>query len=144
MTGAELPGLADFPVTRVVTTRWSDNDQNGHLNNAVYYEIYDSLINGWLAGAASVDAASAQVIPVVAESGCRFHGELAFPDEITAGLRVERVGRSSVRYGLALFSPDGRCAATAWWVHVYIDRESRASKPIPAEIRAALEAVGLG
>jgi acyl-CoA thioester hydrolase len=87
--------LDDFPVQRSVTTRWSDNDMYGHLNNAVYYELFDTAVNGWLAAQSGIDAASTPELGVVAESGCTFHREIGFPEPVTVGLRVERLGRSS-------------------------------------------------
>jgi acyl-CoA thioester hydrolase len=135
----EDASIKPYPVSRTMQTRWSDNDQNSHLNNAVYYELLDTVINGWLAEAAGVGNDD-PIIPVVVESRCRFLAELAFPAPIRAGLRVAKIGRSSVTYELALFTPDDRLAAEATWTHVYIDRETRASTAIPDAIRAALEA----
>jgi acyl-CoA thioester hydrolase len=129
--------VTDYPVNRTMQTRWSDNDQNGHLNNAVYYELLDTVINGWLAEAAGV-ANDDPVIPVVVESRCRFIAELAFPAPIRAGLRVAKIGRTSVTYELALFTDADVLAAEATWTHVYIDRVTRASTPIPGAIRTAL------
>jgi acyl-CoA thioester hydrolase len=127
------------------TTRWTDNDMYGHLNNAVYYELFDSAINGWLITGGVADSTSAPEIGVVAESRCRFFAELAYPETIDVAVRVGRVGRSSVTYALGLFGRDGEAvAAYGHWVHVYIDRESRVPVPVPAQVReflAAAEAV---
>ena len=123
-----------------VTTRWSDNDMYGHLNNAVYYELFDSAINGWLITGAEVDMMALPELGVVAESGCRFFRELEYPHPLDVAVRVERLGRSSITYALGLF--DGRSdelAALGHWVHVYIDRDSRATVPIPPSVRALLE-----
>ena len=123
-----------------VTTRWSDNDMYGHLNNAVYYELFDSAINGWLITGAGVDVMALPELGVVAESGCRFFRELEYPHPLDVGVRVERLGRSSITYALGLFG--GGCdelAALGHWVHVYIDRDTRASVPIPPAVRAMLE-----
>jgi acyl-CoA thioester hydrolase len=119
-----------------VTTRWSDNDMYGHLNNAVYYELFDSAINGWLITGAQVDVMALPEIGVVAESGCRFFRELEYPHALDVGVRVDRVGRSSITYGLGLFAADAeQVAALGHWVHVYIDRTSRSTVPIPAAVR---------
>ena len=130
---------ADFPVLYEVTTRWSDNDMFGHLNNAVYYQLFDSAINGWLVGATSADPVTSPVIGVVAESRCVYFGEIGFPDQVTIGLRVARLGRTSVRYELGVFGgrPPGRIAAFGQWTHVYIDRVTRVPTPPPDVFRAA-------
>jgi acyl-CoA thioester hydrolase len=122
------------------TTRWSDNDMYGHLNNAVYYELFDSAINGWLITGAGVDVMALPQLGVVAESGCRFFRELEYPHALDVGVRVERLGRSSITYALGLFAADAEeVAALGHWVHVYIDRTSRSSVPIPAAVRELLE-----
>lgn len=126
-------------VTRV-TTRWSDNDMYGHLNNAVYYELFDSAINAWLITAGEADAMASSQIGVVAESGCRFFRELEYPRPLDVGVRVERLGRSSITYALGLFDAGAtEIAALGHWVHVYIDRDSRATVPMPAVVRDLLE-----
>ncbi len=123
------------------STRWSDNDMYGHLNNAVYYELFDTAINGWLIGTADVDVLGQPVLGVVAESGCRFLRELEFPHPVDVAVRVERLGRSSITYRLGLFvRGDDRIAAVGHWVHVYIDRETRRPVPLPDPVRALLEA----
>jgi acyl-CoA thioester hydrolase len=122
------------------TTRWSDNDMYGHLNNAVYYELFDSAINGWLITGAGVDVMALPELGVVAESGCRFFRELEYPHALDVGVRVERLGRSSITYALGLFAADAEeVAALGHWVHVYIDRTSRSSVPIPVAVRELLE-----
>ena len=130
----------DFDHVVRVTTRWSDNDMYGHLNNAVYYELFDSAINGWLITGAHVDVMELPEIGVVAESGCRFFRELEYPHALDVGVRVERVGRSSITYGLGLFAADvDQVAALGHWVHVYIDRTSRSTVPIPTAVRDLVE-----
>jgi acyl-CoA thioester hydrolase len=131
--------LADFPVHRPVTTRWSDNDMYGHLNNAVYYELFDSAINGWLITGAGVDVMALPELGVVAESGCRYFRELEYPRPLDVGVRVERLGRSSITYSLGLFDAEAdEPAALGHWVHVYIDRTSRSTVPIPLSVRELL------
>jgi acyl-CoA thioester hydrolase len=123
-----------------VTTRWSDNDMYGHLNNAVYYELFDSAINAWLITGTGVDAMALPELGVVAESGCRFFRELEYPHPLDVAVRVERLGRSSITYALGLFDADDPAiAALGHWVHVYIDRDSRATVPIPPVLRDLLE-----
>lgn len=134
------PTRAHFDHVVRVTTRWSDNDMYGHLNNAVYYELFDSAINGWLITGAGVDVLALPEVGVVAESGCRFLRELAYPSPLDVAVRVERLGRSSITYALGLFdAQSAEPAALGHWVHVYIDRESRTSVPIPPVVRTQLE-----
>lgn len=145
---------ADFPVHWPVQTRWTDNDMFGHLNNAVYYELFDTAINAWIARGTGIDAMSAPWLGVVAESGCRYFAELKFPADLVVGLAVTRLGTSSVTYRTALFEDrqrlaagfdsrlaagsDSRLAAVGSWVHVYIDRDTRRPIPIPDAIRELL------
>jgi acyl-CoA thioester hydrolase len=131
---------AHFDYVVSATTRWSDNDMYGHLNNAVYYELFDSAINGWLITGAGADVLSLPELGVVAESGCRFFRELEYPRRLEVAVRVERLGRSSITYALGLFDAEREeLAALGHWVHVYIDRTSRSSVPIPAAVRELLE-----
>ncbi len=112
----------------------------GHLNNAVYYELFDSAINGWLITAVGPDVLERPEIGVVAESGCRFFRELEYPRPLDVGVRVERLGRTSITYALGLFDAErADLAALGHWVHVYIDRTSRSPAPIPAAVRELLE-----
>lgn len=138
--------LSDFPVHRPVTTRWSDNDMYGHLNNAVYYELFDSAINGWQAEHVTIDPLTDPTQGVVAESACTFYAEVAFPTPIVVGLRITRLGTSSVTYQLGLFvdpsvaeDGDGTPKAVGHWVHVEIDADTRRPTPIPEHLRRLLE-----
>lgn len=134
---------ADFPVLWPVTTRWADNDMFGHLNNAVYYALFDSAINGWINTSLGIDPLTVPWLGVVAESGCRYLAELRFPDPLTVGLAVGRLGTSSVTYRLGLWQHDGPTAAVGHWVHVYVDRDNRRPVPIPGPIRVLLESARL-
>ncbi|MHA3024565.1 acyl-CoA thioesterase [Mycobacterium sp. BMJ-28] len=147
---------ADFPVHWPVQTRWADNDMFGHLNNAVYYQLFDTAINAWIAKGTSADAMAAPWLGVVAESSCRYFAELKFPADLVVGLAVTRLGTSSVTYRTALFAAgsesrlaavpnsrlaagsDSRLAAVGSWVHVYVDRDTRRPIQIPAEVRELL------
>lgn len=121
-------------------TRWSDNDVYGHLNNVVHYALFDTAVNGWLIRNSSLSLSGTGPIGLVAESGCRYHSEIVFPDLVTAGLRVAHLGRSSVRYEIGLFRNDeDHSAADGFFVHVYVDRQTRRPQPMSGPFRAALE-----
>jgi acyl-CoA thioester hydrolase len=127
---------AQFDHVVPATTRWSDNDMYGHLNNAVYYELFDSAINGWLITGAGVDVMALPELGVVAESGCRYFRELEYPRALDVGVRVERLGRSSITYALGLFDAEAdELAALGHWVHVYIDLPLHGADP-PGRARA--------
>jgi acyl-CoA thioester hydrolase len=128
----------DFPVRREVPTRWSDEDTYGHVNNVVHYLMFDTVVNSWLIEASGVDIRELPAVGLVVETSCRYLAELRFPIVVTAGLALERVGTSSVVYRLALFGAPEPPAAVGRFVHVYADRETRKSVPIPAVIRDAL------
>lgn len=119
-----------------------DNDVYGHVNNVQYYSYFDTVINEYLIRAGGLDIHDGTVIGVCAESHCTYHAGIAFPDVVRAGLRVEQLGRSSVRYAIGLFAGDaGEPAATGWFVHVFVDRSSRRPAEIPRTVRTALEAI---
>ncbi len=132
----------DFPVLWPVSTRWADNDMFGHLNNAVYYQLFDTAINGWInTNVTAVDPIAMPELGIVAESGCRYFAELGFPDRLAVGLAVTRLGRSSVTYRLGVFRAAEEAqpvAALGHWVHVYVDRASRRPVAIPEGIRTLL------
>lgn len=134
---------ADFGMHWPVQTRWTDNDMFGHLNNAVYYQLFDTAINSWIGARAGVDPMAAPWLGVVAESSCRYLAEVAFPSDLVVGLAVTRLGTSSVTYrtGLWTAGPDARLAAVGSWVHVYVDRQTRRPVPIPDPIRTLLATV---
>ena len=131
--------IGDYPHVLEIPTRWKDNDVYGHVNNVEYYSFFDTVINAWLVEEGGLDIHGGPVIGLCAESHCAFHAPLAFPQTVRAALRVGHLGRSSVRYEIALFGPDAALAATGWFVHVFVDRADRRSVEIPAPIRAALE-----
>lgn len=122
-----------------IPTRWKDNDVYGHVNNVEYYSYFDTVINTFLITEGGLDIHRGTAIGLCAESHCRFLREIAFPGSVDAGLRVEKLGNSSVRYGIGLFrGGEDALAAEGWFVHVFVDRDSRRSTPIPDPIRAAL------
>lgn len=133
---------AGYPHSLVVPTRWMDNDLYGHVNNVVYYAYFDTVINRYLISAGGLDIMNGPVIGVAAESHCRYRRAVAFPTDLDAGLRVGKMGRSSVRYEIGLFAQgEAEVAAEGWFVHVFVDRATRRPAPIPDRIRAALERI---
>ena len=133
---------AAYPHHVALDTRWADNDQYGHVNNVAYYGFFDTAVNRWLIAQGLLDPAASAVIGLVVETGCRYHRPLSFPDRLTVGLRAARVGRSSVRYELAIFrGEDDQAAAEGHFVHVYVDRESRRPTPLSEAMRAALNGI---
>lgn len=129
----------DFPVLRDLPTRWSDDDTYGHVNNVVHYLMFDTAVNGWLIESSGLDIRLLPAIGVVVETSCQYFAELRFPDVVTAGLALEHLGTSSVVYRLALFGEGAQePAAVGRFVHVYVDRDTRRSVPVPDEIRTAL------
>jgi acyl-CoA thioester hydrolase len=133
---------SDFRVLRSLHTRWSDDDTYGHVNNVVHYALFDTAVNGWLIEASGVDIRELPAIGLVVETSCRYFAELRFPEVVTAGLALERLGTSSVVYRLALFGAAEEPAAVGRFVHVYVDKATRRTVPVPPEIRAALAVLG--
>ncbi len=134
---------ADFPVLRDVPLRWSDDDSYGHVNNAVHYLLFDTAVNGWLIEAVGADVRRLPAIGVVAETACRYLAELRFPEAVTAGLALGRLGRTSVTYRVALFGGrDPAPAAIGRFVHVYVDAATRRPVPVPREVLQALTTLG--
>jgi acyl-CoA thioester hydrolase len=141
-TRRERPRRTDYVAWRTVTTRWRDDDAYGHLNNATYYELFDTAVNAHLFEATGVNVRRLDQIGVVAETSCRYFREIGFPEPIETGLVVDRVGRSSVVYRIGLFQgPSDEAAAEGRFVHVYVDDTdpARPVTPMPDVIRAAVE-----
>jgi acyl-CoA thioester hydrolase len=122
-----------------IPTRWMDNDTYGHVNNVIYYSYFDTAVNEHLIRFGGLDIHNAPAMGLVVETSCRFHKSLSFPDVVDAGLRVAKLGNSSVRYEIALFRRDEEePAATGHFVHVWVDRANRRPTPIPPTVRTAL------
>lgn len=131
-----------YPHTREIPLRWKDNDVYGHVNNVEYYSYFDTVINEYLITAGGLDIHGGDSIGLCAESHCAFRAAIAFPETVLAGLRVGKLGTSSVRYEIGLFNArDGELLAEGWFVHVFVDRGERRPTPIPATVRTALEAL---
>ena len=138
------PKRAEYVAWRTVTTRWRDDDAYGHLNNATYYELFDTAVNAHLYEATGLDVRSLPQIGVVAETSCRYFREMGFPHPIETGLVVDKVGTSSVIYRIGLFQGESDVAAAEGrFVHVYVDNTdpARPSAPMPDAIRAAVESL---
>ena len=133
--------LSDYRHSRVLATRWMDNDAYGHMNNVVYYSFFDTLVNAWLIEHGALDVEKGDVVGFVVETGCHYFAPLAYPEPVTAAIRVAHVGRSSVRYELALFAnASATAAAQGHFVHVYVDREGRRPvRELPAALQKALK-----
>jgi len=136
---AERPAISAYPHVVGLTTRWMDNDVYGHVNNVTYYSYFDTAANAYLIAEGGLDIHDAPVIGLVVESGCRYHAPVAFPQRLRAGLRVDRLGNRAVTYGIGIFTEEEDVAvADGHFVHVFVDRETRAPVAIPEPIRAAL------
>jgi acyl-CoA thioester hydrolase len=125
-----------------LATRWSDNDAYGHLNNVIYYSLFDSAVNAILIEAGLLDPATSPIIGLVVESNCRFYSSLTYPEPAEVGVAVEHLGRSSVRYHLAVFKAGLAAAAAAGhYTHVYVERATSRPVPIPDGHRRLMEAL---
>jgi acyl-CoA thioester hydrolase len=128
-----------YPSFLAIPTRWMDNDVYGHVNNVVYYSYFDTVVNEHLVRAGGLDIENSPAIGIVVETRCSFHKALSFPDVVDAGLRVAKLGNSSVTYEIGLFRHgDEEAAATGHFVHVWVDRATRRPTPVPTRIRTAL------
>lgn len=134
------PSRADYKVYYPISTRWSDNDVYGHVNNVIYYSYFDTAANRYLIEEGGLDISDGTIVGYVVNSGCEYHAPITYPEPIEAGLRVDRLGNSSVQYGLAIFREGAaRAVAHGHFVHVFVDRAADKSVPIPDRLRSALE-----
>ena len=129
-----------YKVFRSISTRWMDNDAYGHVNNVIYYSWFDTAVNAYLIEQGVLDVAQGQTIGLVIETQCNYFSPLSFPQTIEAGIRVARLGQSSVRYEVGLFAQgEPLTAAKGHFVHVYVERESRRPTSLPASLKTVLE-----
>ena len=127
-----------------IPTRWMDNDVYGHVNNVQYYSYFDTVVNQYLVEQGVLDIEHGAVIGLVVETGCQYFSSIAFPDLVHAGLRVARLGNSSVRYEVGIFRNDEpQTAAKGHFIHVYVDRASRRPAALPAPLREALARIAV-
>jgi len=133
---------SEFKVWRRFTTRWADNDSYGHVNNTVFYQWFDSAVNGWLVEQGLLDIQAGDLIALVVQTRCTYFYPLEFPRDVEVGLAVAELRRSSVRYRIGVFADaEETAAAQGEFVHVLVDRDSRRPVAMPADWRAALEAI---
>jgi acyl-CoA thioester hydrolase len=143
MADEKTPETRDaYPHILPIQTRWMDNDIYGHVNNVTYYSYFDTVVNSYLIEQGGLDIHDGTVVGFAVETTCRFFKPVAFPEKLAAGLRVGKLGNSSVRYEIAIFK-DGEdtAAAAGHFVHVFVDRRTDRPTPVPAAIRAALEKI---
>lgn len=134
------PRRSDYAAFYPLQTRWIDNDVYGHMNNVVHYSLFDTAVNGWLIEQGLLDPRRSESYGLVVETGCKYYAEMGFPDRITAGLRVAKLGSSSIRFELGLFrNDDDTACAEGFFVHVYVDRATHRPTPIDKTRRAAFE-----
>lgn len=142
----ETPGIKPAPeprsayrVFRTIATRWMDNDAYGHVNNVVYYSWFDTAVNAHLIENGVLDITQGQTIGLVIETQCNYFAPLAFPEPVDVGIRVAKLGTSSVRYEVGIFGAGDLCAAKGHFVHVYVDQQTRRPVPLPTTLKTVLE-----
>lgn len=142
MSDSLVPGRADYRIFYPINTRWSDNDVYGHVNNVIYYSYFDTAANRYLIEEGGLDINDGTVVGFVVNSGCEYHAPISYPEPIEAGLRIDRLGNSSVQYGIAIFKEGvEQAVAHGHFVHVFVDRATNKSVPIPVQLREALERI---
>ena len=142
MSRKKPPNLIDFPHFWQAGTRWDDNDIYGHLNNTVHYKLFDSAVNSFLLDHNLLDFRNGESVYLVVETACSYFAELAYPDKLAVGLRITRLGTSSVTYETGLFREgETQAAAAGHFVHVLVDKASRKPVPIDEVSRAAFQRI---
>ncbi|GGA40349.1 acyl-CoA thioesterase [Pelagibacterium lentulum] len=146
MTDRAPAGMrSDYLAFTSQSLRWNDNDVFGHVNNAEYYALFDTAVVRFLIESGEIAISGGALGMVVVESGCRFHREVVFTDSISVGMRVAHIGRTSVRYDLAIFcNSDATAAAEGHFVHVFVDRNTKRPTEIPAGLRAHFQSLAIG
>ncbi|MBP0493212.1 acyl-CoA thioesterase [Pararoseomonas indoligenes] len=134
------PKRADFRHFLEIPTRWGDNDAYAHVNNVTYYSFFDTVVSRFLLASGAIDLKTSPLIGVVVETGCRYVAPISFPDLVTAGLRVTRIGNTSVRYEIGIFrNEEDEASAEGHFVHVYVDRATQTRPtPLPQDLRDAV------
>ena len=130
----------NYPHFLQIPTRWMDNDVYGHVNNVTYYSYFDTAVNEFLVRFTGLDYRSKDPVGMVVETGCRFHSEIAFPDVLDVGVRVRRLGNSSVTYEIGIFRQGAdRPSATGHFVHVYVRPGEMKPVSVPDQVRKGLQ-----
>ena len=131
-----------YKLFRLIGTRWMDNDAYGHVNNVVYYSWFDTAVNAWLIEQGVLDIHHGDTIGLVIETHCNYFESLAFPQAVEAGIRIAKLGTSSVRYEIGLFAQGSdTAAAQGHFVHVYVNKQSRRPVALPDKLRALLQTI---
>lgn len=144
MSKAQAPSRDAYRWFTPITTRWSDNDIYGHVNNVIYYSYFDSVANRYLIEAGGLDIHAGDTVGLVVNSGCDYFAPVAYPQALEGALRVDRLGNSSVQYGIGIFLQGASTAcANGTFTHVFVDRQSNRPVSIPGTMRSALEAIAV-
>ena len=140
MSERRRPRRADYRHFLEIPTRWGDNDAYAHINNVVYYSYFDTVVSRYLLASGAIDLTSSEVIGVVVVTGCRYLAPISFPDLVTAGLRVTRIGNTSIRYEIGIFrNGEEQASAEGHFIHVYVDRATQTRPtPLPQALREAV------
>lgn len=142
MTKPAPNALASYQHRLAIPTRWNDNDVYGHVNNSVYYFYFDTAVNKWLIENGLLEIGKSETVGLVVETGCSYFAPITFPDDVVAGLRVSKIGTSSVRYEIGLFRNDETTAsAQGHFVHVYVDEATRRPVPLSDKMRGKLQEI---
>ncbi len=133
---------SDYNYFSKMSTRWNDNDIYGHLNNVIYYELFDTVVNKWLIKNNLIDIKNGHNIGLIVQSGCNYFSSFKYPEDIDAGIRVTKIGSSSVRYEVGLFKPnDDLASADGFFIHVYVDRGSNKPISLDYEFKKKLDTI---
>ena len=133
------PERKDFKKFIEITTRWEDNDSYRHINNVVYFSFFDTAVNQNLIEKGVLDVESSSVVGLVVDNHCQYFDSISFPDKVTVGISVIKIGSSSVQYSLGIFKNTTiEICALGKFTHVYVDRVTNRPVPIPSEIRSVL------
>jgi len=137
----DIRPYSSYPHKGIIQTRWMDNDVYGHVNNVVYYSYFDTLVNEYLINAGVLDIHRGDTIGLVVETQCQYFAPIEFPQKIKGGIGVSRIGNSSVRYEIGLFDIDEKPVAAGTFTHVYVDRVTRKSRPLPDNFKAIVQEI---